>query len=58
VPLFDVVVILLTWLEYGKQGRGVKQNRPGQQNPRGCSVQESASKWITSEQRTAGRCQW
>src|SRR5713226_9623088 len=48
MPLFDVVVILLTWLEYGKHGRGVKQNRPGQPNPRGCPVQESASKW-TSE---------
>jgi len=32
-----------------KAGRGVKQNRPGQQNPRGCPVQESVSKWITSE---------
>src|SRR5713226_1727711 len=31
------------------RGRGVKQNRPGQQNPRGCPVQESASKWITFE---------
>jgi hypothetical protein len=31
------------------RGRGVKQNRPGQQNPGGCPVQESASKWITSE---------
>jgi len=30
-------------------GRGVKQNRPGQQNSRSCPVQESTSKWIASE---------
>jgi hypothetical protein len=37
LTLFDVVVILLTWLEYGKQrSRRQTENRPGQRNSRGC----------------------
>jgi hypothetical protein len=53
--LFDFVVILLTLLEYGKQGHGVKHNRPGQQNPRGCRVQESASMHTISGMRASDK---